>query len=125
MMRVRSRISDLCQCMGIISTLLKVQILIFIIRIGNLLINSLYGATETSASWFDMAFKHCVLEVTFHVNGLDLTYANIWQTLFTDVDIKQWLRRFPKERFVCKYDRELACDWMILIAFGLATMSSL
>ena len=27
------------------------------------------------------------------------------QTSFTDVDIKQWLRRFPKERFVCKYDR--------------------
>ena len=33
----------------------------------------------------------------------------------------QWLRRFPKERFVCKYERELASDWMILIAFGLAT----
>ena len=107
-MRVRSRISELCQCMGIINTLSKLQILIFIIRIGNLLINSLYGATETFASWFEMAFKRCVLEVTFHVNGLDLTYANIWQTSFTDVDIKQWLRRFPKERFVCKYDRKLA-----------------
>ena len=55
------------------------------------LINSLYGATETFASWFEMAFKLCVLQVTFHVNGLDLTYANIWQALFTDVDIKQWL----------------------------------
>ena len=62
--------------------------------------------------------------MTFHVSGLDLTYANIWQTSFTGVDIKQWLHRFPKERFVCKYDRELACDWMILIAFGLATMNS-
>ena len=57
-----------------------------------------------------MVFKRCVLEVTFHVNGLDLTYANIWQTSFTDVDIKQWLHRFPKERLVCKYDRNLACD---------------
>ena len=56
-MRVRSRISELCQCMGIINTLSKLQILIFIIRIGNLLISSLYGATETSASWFEMAFK--------------------------------------------------------------------
>ena len=91
--------------MGIINTLSKLQIFIFKIRIGNLLINSLYGATETFASWFEMAFKHCVLEVTFHVNGL-----NIWQTLFTDVDIKQWLRRFPEERYACKYDRELACD---------------
>ena len=72
-----------------------------------------------------MAFKRCVLEVTFHVNGLDLTYANIWQTSFTDIYIKQRLHRFPKERFVCKYDCELACDWMILIAFGLATMHSL
>ena len=96
--------------MGIINTLSKLQILIFIIRIGNLLISSLYGATETFASWFEMACKCCVLEVTFHVNGFDLTYANIWQTSFTDVDIKQWLRRFPKERYACKYDRELACD---------------
>ena len=111
--------------MGIINTLSKLQILIFIIRIGNLLINSLYGATETFASWFEMAFKRCVFEVTFHVNGLDLTYANIWQTLFTDVDIKQWLRRFLKERCACKYDCELACDLMILIAFGLVTMNSL
>ena len=95
---------------GIINTLSKLQILIFIIRIGNLLISSLYGATETFASWFEMAFKHCVLEVTFHVNGLDLTYANIWQTSFTDIDIKQWLRRFPEERYACKYDRELVCD---------------
>ena len=46
------------------------------------MINSLYGAMETS-SWFEMTFKRCVLEVTFHVNGLDLTYANIWQTSFT------------------------------------------
>ena len=106
-MRVRSQISELCQCMGIINTLSKLQILIFIIRIGNLLINSLYGATETFALWFEMAFKRCVLEVTFHVNGLDLTYANIWQTSFTDVDIKQWLRRFPEEKYACKYDREL------------------
>ena len=79
-MRVRSRISELCKCMGIINTLSKLQILIFIIHIENLLINSLYGATETFASWFEMAFKHCVLEVTFHVNGLDMTYANIWQS---------------------------------------------
>ena len=42
----------------------------FIIHIGNLLINSLYGATDTFASWFDMAFNHCMLEVTFYVNGL-------------------------------------------------------
>ena len=83
-MRVRSRISELC--MGIINTLSKLQIFIFIIRIGNLLINNSYGATETFTSWFEMAFKRCVLEVTFHVNGLDLTYANIWQTSFTDVD---------------------------------------
>ena len=83
--------------MGIINTLSKLQILIFIIRIGNLLINSLHGATETLASWFEMTFKHCVLEMTFHVNGLDLTYANIWLTSFTDVDIKQWLHRFPRE----------------------------
>ena len=91
-MHVPSRISELCQCMGIVNTLSKLRILIFIIRIGNLLINSLYGATETFASWFEMAFKRCVLEVTFHVNGLDLTYgyANIWQTSFTDVDIKPW-----------------------------------
>ena len=109
-MRVRSRISEFCQCVGIINTLSKLQILIFIIRIGNLLINSLYGATETFASWFEMAFKRCVLDVTFHVTGLDLIYANIWQTSFTDVDIKQWLRRFPKERYACKYDRELASD---------------
>ena len=108
MFDVHSRISEFCQCMGIINTLSKLQLLIFIIRIGNLLINSLYGAMETFASWFEMGFKRCVLKVTFHVNGLDLTYANIWQTSFTDVDIKQWLRRFPKERFVSKYDRELA-----------------
>ena len=54
-----------------------VEIAYFNIWIGNLLINSLYGATETFASWFEMAFKRCVLKVTFHVNGLDLTYANI------------------------------------------------
>ena len=90
-MRVRSRISELCQCMVIINTLSKLQILIFIIRIRNLLINSLYGATETYASWLEMAFKRCGFEVTFYVNGLDLTYANIWQTSFTDVDITQWL----------------------------------
>ena len=84
-MRVRSQISELCQCMWIINTLSKLQISIFIIRIGSLLINSLYGATETFASWFEMAFKRCVLEVTFHVNGLDLTYDNIWQTSFTDI----------------------------------------
>ena len=59
-MRVRSRISELCQCMGIINTLSKLQILLFIIRIGNLLISSLYGATETFASWFEMAFKYLV-----------------------------------------------------------------
>ena len=76
-MHVRSRISVLCQCMGIINRLSKFQILIFIIRIGNLLINSLYGATETFASWFEMAFKCFVLEVTFHVIGLDLIYVNI------------------------------------------------
>ena len=99
--------------MGIINTLSKLQILIFIIRIGNLLINSLYGATETFASWFEMVFKRCVLEMTFHINGFDLIYANIWNTSFTDLYIKQWLLRFPKERFVCKYDRELACDWII------------
>ena len=96
--------------MGIINTLSKLQILIFIILIGNLLINSLYGAMETFASWFDMAFKRCVLEVTFNFNRLDLTYANIWQTSFTDVDIKQWFRRFPEERYACKYDHKLACD---------------
>ena len=78
--------------MGIINTLFKLQILIFIIRNGNLLITTLYGAIETFALWFEMAFKCCVLKVTFHVNGLDLTYANIWQTSFIDVDIKQWLR---------------------------------
>ena len=61
----------------------EIEILIFMIRIGNLLIKSLYGAMETFASWFEMTFKRCVLEVTFHINGLDLTYANIWQTLFT------------------------------------------
>ena len=54
-MRVRSRISEMCQCMGIINTLSKLQILIFIIRIGNVLINSLYGAMETFVSWFEMA----------------------------------------------------------------------
>ena len=106
-MHVRSRISELCQCMGTINTLSKLQILIFIIRIGNLLINSLYGATETFASWFEMVFKHCVLEMTFHVNSLDLTYANIWQISFTDVVIKQWLCRFPEERYAYKYNREL------------------
>ena len=105
--------------------IVAMQILIFIIRMGNLLINSLYGATETFASWFEMAFNRCVLEVTFRVNDLDLTYANIWQTSFTVLLIKQWLRRFPKERFACKYDRELACDWIILIAFSLATMHCL
>ena len=109
-MRVRSRISELCQCMGIINKLSKLHCFLFVIRIGNLRISSLYGATETFASYFEMAFKLCVLEVTFHVNGLDLTYANIWQTSFTDVDIKQWLRRFPEERYACKYDLELACD---------------
>ena len=109
-MRDSSRISELCQCMGISNTLSKLLILIFIIRIGNLLISSLYGATKTFASWFEMAFKLFVLEVTFHVNGLGLTYANIWQTSFTDVDIKQWLRRFLEEKYACKYDRELACD---------------
>ena len=98
-MRVRSRISELCQCMGIINTLSKLQILIFIICTGNLLINSLYGAMETFASWFEMAFKRCALKVTFHVYGLDLTS-------FIDVDIKQWLRRFPEERYACKYDCE-------------------
>ena len=122
-MPIRLQISKLC--MGIINTLSKLQILIFMIRIGNLLINNLYGATETFASWFEMVFKCCVLKVTFHVNSLDLTYANIWLTSFTDVYIKQWLHRFPKERFVCKYDRKLACDWMILITFGLVTMHSL
>ena len=99
-MRVRSRISQLCQCMGIINTLSKWQIFILIIRIGNLLFNSLYGAMETFASLFEMELKRCVLKVTFHVNGLDLTYASIWQTSFTDIDIKH----------ACKYDRELACD---------------
>ena len=69
-MRVRSRISELCQCMGIINTMLKLQILIFIIRLGNLLINSLYGATETFASWFEMAFKRYALEVTFMSTAL-------------------------------------------------------
>ena len=64
--------------MEIVNTLLKLQILIFITHIGNLLINSLYGAMETFASWFEMAFKRYVLIVTFHVNGLDLTYANVW-----------------------------------------------
>ena len=86
-MRVHSRISELCQCMWIINTLSKLQILIFIMRIINLLINSLYGAVETFASWFEMAFKRCVFGVTFHVNGLDLTYANIWQPSFTDLYI--------------------------------------
>ena len=57
--------------------IVKLQILIFITRIGNLLINSLYGATDTFASWFETAFKRCVLEVKFYVNDLDLTYANI------------------------------------------------
>ena len=56
-----------------------------------------------------MVFKRCVLKVTFHVSGLDMTYANIWQTSFNGVDIKQWLRRFPEERYACKYNRELAC----------------
>ena len=41
----------------------------------NLLISSLYGATETFASWFEMAFKRCEFEVTFHVNYLaDFVY---------------------------------------------------
>ena len=75
--RVRSRISELCQCMGIVNALSKLKIFIFITRIGNLLISSLYGATETFASWLDIAFKRCVLGVTFHVDGLHLTYANI------------------------------------------------
>ena len=66
--------------MVIINTLSKLQILIFIKCIGNLLINSLYGATETFASWLEMAFKSCVLEVTFHVNGLDLS-PNLCQYL--------------------------------------------
>ena len=91
--------------MGIINILSKLQILIFVIPIGNLLINSLYGATETFPSCFEMAFKRCVLEVTFHVNGLDLTYANIWHTSFTDVYIKQWLRRFPREVCMQKCSR--------------------
>ena len=95
-MRVRSRISELCLCMGIINTLSKLQIFIFIIRIGNLLINSLYSAMETFASWFEMAFKRCVLKVTFHVNGLDLTYANIWQTSFTDVRYRTGSSGFAK-----------------------------
>ena len=73
----RSLISELCQCVRIINTLSKLQIFIFIIRIGNLLINNLYGAIETFVSLFEMAFKCCVLEMTFHVNGLDLVYANI------------------------------------------------
>ena len=77
---------------GVYQYIVEIEILIFITRIGNLLINSLYGATETFASWFEMAFKRCVLEVTFHVNGLNLTYANIWQASCTDVYIKQWLR---------------------------------
>ena len=124
-MCIRSRISELCQCMGIINTLSKLQILTFITRIGNLLINSLYCATETFAPRFEIAFKFCVLEVPFYVNGLDLTYTNIWPTSFTDLYIKQWLRRFHIERFACKYDRELACNWMILIAFCLATRHSL
>ena len=99
MVHVRSRISELCQCMGIINTMSKSQIFIFIIRIGNLLINGFYGAKETFASLFEMAFN-CVLEVTFYVNGLDLTYANIWHTSFTDLYIKQWLCRFPREVFM-------------------------
>ena len=110
--------------MGIINILSKLQVLIFIIPTGNLLINSLYGATKTFASCFEMAFKCFVVKVTFHVNGLDLTYVNIWQISFTDLYIKQWLRRFPKESFVCKYDRKLACDWIILIAFDLVTMKN-
>ena len=78
-MRIRLQILELCQCMGIVNTMSKPQIiLIFITHIGNLLINSLYGATETFASWFEMPFKRCVLEVTFYVNSLDLSYANIW-----------------------------------------------
>ena len=51
-MRVRSRISELCQCMGIINTLSKLEILIFIIRIGNLLINSLYVCGFVFCVWF-------------------------------------------------------------------------
>ena len=76
-MRIRSRISELCQCMGIINTLSKLEFFIFTIRIGNLLINSLHGAMETFASLFEMTFKRCVLEVTFLVNGLDLTSSSI------------------------------------------------
>ena len=53
-MHVRLRISELRQCMWIINTMSKSQILIFITRIGNLLTNSLYGATETFASWFGL-----------------------------------------------------------------------
>ena len=60
--------------------------------------NSLYGAMETFTSWFEVAFKRCVLGVTFHVNSLDLTYANIWQASFTAVYIKLWLLRFPQKR---------------------------
>ena len=44
--------------------IVEIANLIFKIRIGNLLINSLYGATQTFASWFEMAFKRRVLEVT-------------------------------------------------------------
>ena len=64
--------TKLCQCMGIINTLSKLQIFIFIIRIGNLLIKFIWS-TETFALGFQMTFKRCVLKVTFHVNGLDLT----------------------------------------------------
>ena len=90
--------------------------------LANNRIVSVYGDYQYN---FKIAFKRCVLEVTFYVHGLDLTYANIWQTSFTDLYLKQWLRRFPKERFVCKYDSELACDWMILIVFALTTRHSL
>ena len=104
-MRIRSRISELCQCMGI--TLSKLQILIFIIHIGNLLTNSLYGAIETFASF--------VLEVTFHVNGLDLTYANIWQASFTNVYIYKTMVAPIFQREVCMKNREP--DWIAINSF--------
>ena len=47
-----------------------------------------------------VSHKCCVLEVTFHVNGLDLTYANIWQTSLTDVDIKKMVASIS-QREVC------------------------
>ena len=116
-MRVRSRISELCQYIGIINTSPKLQILIFIIRIGNLLINSLCGATETFASWFGMAFKRCVLEVTFHVNGLDLTYANIWQTSFTDLYKKTMVASISQKESLFA---DMIVNW--LLAWRLCTV---